>query len=223
MHLLGTTRTHLHRNTQKVQGPNITSNLSSGIVHIHTAVMFRALFLYSHHLFFSCIMYLFSSMFCFMFSLLRTTSLPLFFFSICSLWSCSISCFFFLLVTCLCSPHQGRCSSGGKSSRLAVGGLPVRSHPGRVEVSLSKTPNPQLLLTSWLVPCMAANRRWCVDVCVNGWMRGINCTALWIKALYKCSPFTIYHLPFTMLIVLSASSSLIVFVAYEPACLSVLC
>ena len=58
------------------------------------------------------------------------------------------------------------------------------SHPGRVEVSLSKTPNPQLLLTSWLVPCMAANRRWCV----NGWMRGINCTALWIKALYKCSP-----------------------------------
>ena len=23
-------------------------------------------------------------------------------------------------------------------------------------------------------------------------MRGINCTALWIKALYKCSPFTIY-------------------------------
>uniref|UniRef100_A0A0E9V816 Uncharacterized protein n=1 Tax=Anguilla anguilla TaxID=7936 RepID=A0A0E9V816_ANGAN len=23
-------------------------------------------------------------------------------------------------------------------------------------------------------------------------MRGINCKALWIKALYKCSPFTIY-------------------------------
>ena len=53
---------------------------------------------------------------------------------------------------------------------------------------------PKLLLTSWLVPCMAANCRWCVNmnVCVNGWMRGINCTALWIKALYKCSPFTIY-------------------------------
>ena len=33
-------------------------------------------------------------------------------------------------------------------------------------VSLSKTPNPQLLLRSWLVPCMAANRRWCVNVCV---------------------------------------------------------
>ena len=24
------------------------------------------------------------------------------------------------------------------------------------------------------------------------WMRGINCTAFWIKTLYKCSPFTIY-------------------------------
>ena len=24
-------------------------------------------------------------------------------------------------------------------------------------------------------------------------MRGKNCKALWIKALYKCSPFTIYH------------------------------
>ena len=41
------------------------------------------------------------------------------------------------------------------ASLLAVGGLPVQSHPGRVEVSLSKTPNPQLVLTSWLVPCMA--------------------------------------------------------------------
>ena len=54
-------------------------------------------------------------------------------------------------------------SSGGKSCRLAVGGLPVRSLPGRVEVSLNKTPNPQLLLMSWLVPCMAADRRWCVN------------------------------------------------------------
>ena len=49
-------------------------------------------------------------------------------------------------------PHGGRYGSGGKSCRLAVGGLPVRSHPGRVEVSLSETPNPRLLLTSWLVP-----------------------------------------------------------------------
>ena len=85
----------------------------------------------------------------------------------------------------LFSVGSGRYGSGGKSCRLAVGGLPVRSHPGRVEVSLSKTPNPQLLLTSWLVPCMAANRRWCVNVCVKGWMRGIYWTALWIKALYE--------------------------------------
>ena len=56
-------------------------------------------------------------------------------------------------------------NSGGKSSRLAVGGLPVRSHPGCVEVSLSKTPSPQLLLTSWLMSCMAANRCLCVSVC----------------------------------------------------------
>ena len=79
------------------------------------------------------------------------------------------------------------CGSGGKSSRLVVWGLPVWSHPGCVEVSLNQTSNPQLLLTSWLVPCMSANCRWWVNV----WMRGINCTALWIKALYKCSPFTI--------------------------------
>ena len=32
-----------------------------------------------------------------------------------------------------------------------------------------------------------------VWMCVNGWMRGKNYKALWIKALYKCSPFTIYH------------------------------
>ena len=46
-------------------------------------------------------------------------------------------------------------ASGGKRCRLAVGGLSVRSHPGRVEMSLP--PNPQLLLVSWLVPCMAAD------------------------------------------------------------------
>ena len=38
--------------------------------------------------------------------------------------------------------YWGRCGSGGKSCCLAVGGLPVRSHPGCVEVSQSKTPNP---------------------------------------------------------------------------------
>ena len=77
--------------------------------------------------------------------------------------------------------------SGGKSCRLAVGGSPVRSHPGCVEMSLSETPNPQLLLTSCLVPCMAANRRWCGNVR----MRGIHCTAIWIKVLYKMQ--SIYH------------------------------
>ena len=81
-------------------------------------------------------------------------------------------------LTCNCS-SRGRYGSGGKSCCLAVGGLPVQSHPGRVEMSLSKTPNPKLLLMSWLVPCMAANRHWCG----NGWKRGINCKALWIKAL----------------------------------------
>ena len=64
-----------------------------------------------------------------------------------------------------CSVDAGRCGSGGKSGRLAVGGSPVRSRPGRVEVSLSKTPNPRSLLTSWLVPCTAANRSRCVNVC----------------------------------------------------------
>ena len=52
---------------------------------------------------------------------------------------------------------------------LAVRGLPARSHPGYVEVSLSKTPNPQLLPTSWLVPCMAANCR-LVCECVCEWV-----------------------------------------------------
>ena len=87
---------------------------------------------------------------------------------------------------------HGQYGSGGKSCRLAVRGLPVRSPPGRVEVSLSKTPNPQLLLTGWSVPFNGGQSP--VNVCVNGWVRGINCTGLWIKALYKCSPFTIYHM-----------------------------
>ena len=88
--------------------------------------------------------------------------------------------------------QHNTCSLMGFWTNLCrLRGLPVRSHPGRVEVSLSKTPNPRMLLTSWLAPCMAANRRWCVNVCV--WMRGINCTVLWIKALYKCSPLTIRY------------------------------
>ena len=44
----------------------------------------------------------------------------------------------------------------------AIGGRVAGSIPPCV-VSLSKKPNPQLLLTCWLVPCMAANRRWCMN------------------------------------------------------------
>ena len=39
---------------------------------------------------------------------------------------------------------------------------------GMSKCPLSKTPNPQLLLTSWLVPCMVANHCWCVNMCANG-------------------------------------------------------
>ena len=67
---------------------------------------------------------------------------------------------------------QGSRTPWGKSSRLAVEGL-------------SKYPWARHLTPRW--PCMAANRRWCVNV----WMRGINCTALWIKALYKCTAFSV--------------------------------
>ena len=62
---------------------------------------------------------------------------------------------------------MGRYGSGGKSCRLAVGGLPVRSHPGRVEVSLSETPNPRLLLTScWYLAWQPIAVGVC-NVCVN--------------------------------------------------------
>ena len=85
--------------------------------------------------------------------------------------------------------YGGRYGSGGKSCRLVVGGLPVRSHPGHVEVSLSKTPNPQLLLM--LVGTLHGSQSPLVCECVCEWVneRLKNCTALWIKALYKCSPF----------------------------------
>ena len=82
----------------------------------------------------------------------------------------------------------GEYGSGGKSCCLAVRGLPVRSHPGRVKVSLSKTPNPQLLLTSWLV----LHGSQLLLVCEWDEMRGINCTVLWIKVHY----INAVHLPF---------------------------
>ena len=86
-------------------------------------------------------------------------------------------------------PYWGRYSSGGKGCRLVVGGLPVQSHPGRVEVSLSKTPP---IAPDELVGTLHGCQSLLVCVRENGWMRGINCKALLIKALYKCSPFTIY-------------------------------
>ena len=49
---------------------------------------------------------------------------------------------------------------------VVIGGFPVRSYPGRVEVSPSETPNPQSVPTSWLVPCMAANQSPLVCECV---------------------------------------------------------
>ena len=65
-------------------------------------------------------------------------------------------------------------------ARPAVRGRSVRSPapPGCVE-----TPHPKRLLPSWSAPHTAANRCWCV----NGRMRGIDCTALWKKALYTCT------------------------------------
>ena len=45
-----------------------------------------------------------------------------------------------LISTLLLYHMWGDMAKGGKSCRLAVGGLPVRSHPGCLEVSLSKTP-----------------------------------------------------------------------------------
>ena len=85
---------------------------------------------------------------------------------------------------------MGRYGSGGRAVVWQSEGC--RFDP---TLGVSKCPWARRLILncSWrarLVPCVAANRRWCVNVCVNGWMRGINCTALWIKVLYKCSPFT---------------------------------
>ena len=73
-------------------------------------------------------------------------------------------------------------------------GLPVRSHPGRVEVSLSKTPNPPIAPDE-LVDTLHGSQSPLVCVSVCEWVNerhklysackgAIKCTALWIKALY---------------------------------------
>ena len=58
----------------------------------------------------------------------------------------------------------GRYGSGGRAVVWQSEGCRYDPHPGCVEVSLSKTPNPQLLL-SGLVPCMAANHCECECEC----------------------------------------------------------
>ena len=68
---------------------------------------------------------------------------------------------------------MGDNGSGGKSSRLAVGGLPVRSRPGRVEVSLGKTPNtkPNRDLTpDELVGTLHGSQSLLVCECVCEWV-----------------------------------------------------
>ena len=75
--------------------------------------------------------------------------------------------------------------TGCKSVCLAGGGLLVRFPHACIKMSLRDTPNPWFLLMSWLLPCMAANRR--------AWIRSINCTALWVKVFYKCWHFIICH------------------------------
>ena len=65
--------------------------------------------------------------------------------------------------------HRGRCGSGGKSCRLLVGGLPVRSHLGRVEVSLSKMPNPPIAPDE-LVGTLHGSQSPLVCECVCEWV-----------------------------------------------------
>ena len=67
-----------------------------------------------------------------------------------------------VLVPCYQAVHYGA------TMAQVVRAVIWQSEASRFEVSLSKTPKPQLLLTSWLVPCMAANR--CLYVCVCVWM-----------------------------------------------------
>ena len=84
----------------------------------------------------------------------------------------------FPLPDSICPSKKGDIRSGSKlSGSLAAGSFP---HHGCVKVSLSK-PNPQSLLTSWLVNCMAASRRWGLTVCE------------WVSENYNCSPFKVCH------------------------------
>ena len=72
-------------------------------------------------------------------------------------------------------------------------------------LSVSKCPWARHLTPkcSWPVGCYLAWQPIGVGVWMCVWMgeRGINCTALWIKVLYKCSPFTIYQTHLSLLMV----------------------
>ena len=83
----------------------------------------------------------------------------------------------------------GGCGSGGRAVAWQSEGCRVDPILG-----VSKCPWASLLTPncSWWAGWYLAWQPIAVDVwvCVNGWMRGINCKALWIKALYAV------HLPF---------------------------
>ena len=98
--------------------------------------------------------------------------------------------------------HRGsmwlRRESGSTGNRKIASSIPGSSRC--VEVSLSKTPNPNC---SWRAGCLPAwltppSVRLCVNVCMNGWRLGdIVKRFEWSlvgKALHKRSPFTMYHL-----------------------------
>ena len=90
----------------------------------------------------------------------------------------------------------GRYGSGGKSCHLAdqrVAGLIPPWAWQSVPEQDTYTPN-----CSWWVGWCLAWQPIAIGVWIGVWVcvwmgewEAINCTALWIKALYKCSPFTI--------------------------------
>ena len=88
----------------------------------------------------------------------------------------------------------GRCGSGGRAVVWQSEGC--RFDP---TLGVSKCPWARHLTPncSWRAGWYLAWQPIAVGVWMCVWMgewEAKNCKALWIKALYKCSPFTIYHL-----------------------------